>query len=65
MPVDFFSFEALAFYLIVLAVASPVVLVIGIMVYCIRQHDKSWQQRGFDMKLIESGKPIGCQQEQD
>ena len=51
MPVDLFSFEALTFYLIVLAIASPFVLFIGMLVYWIRQHNKSWQRRGFEAEL--------------
>jgi hypothetical protein len=65
MPVDFFSVEALKFYLIVLAIASPFIMLVGMIIYAIRQHDKSWQRRGFDVKLIESGKSIVRQQEHD
>ena len=62
---EYFDLEALQFYFVVLFVASPILLIGGMVVYWIRQTNQSWSRRGFEVKLNAGEKPALEKRHQD
>ena len=64
MPVNFFDSEAFKFYLVILALASPFLLLGWMIIYQIRQTDRSWYRRGFEVKTV-TGEASGKKEKQE